>query len=79
MKVKVTTEKRSGDWIAYAFGDRRVWEAGRSEVEAYGRLVLRLQGQSHIIIVTVSDEGCSCTQDMCTGEICSICNQHGSE
>ncbi len=52
----VTTEKRSSDWMAYAFGDREIWEAGRSEAEAVGKLVLRLQAEGHLKITTTDCE-----------------------
>ena len=42
----ITTEKRTRDWIAFANGDRRIWEAGRTEEEAAGKLVLRLQKEA---------------------------------
>lgn len=40
--TSITTKRRADDWIAYLNGDARVWEASPSEVEAIGRLVLRL-------------------------------------
>jgi len=36
----ITTEKRADDWIAFADGDRAQWEAGRTEAEAIGKLVI---------------------------------------
>ena len=46
----ITTERRGSGWVAYAFGDREIWEAGRSEAEAVGKLVLRLQAEGHLRI-----------------------------
>lgn len=51
----ITTEKRTDDWIAYAFGDRRVWDAGKTEAEAVGKLVLRLTGQERLLFLDRAD------------------------
>ncbi len=40
VKPTITVEKRSGDWIAYLNGDRKVWDAGKTQGEAIGNLVV---------------------------------------
>ena len=44
--MKITTERRSDDFIAYANDDKRVWEAGKTADEASLRLQLRLCRES---------------------------------
>lgn len=41
--IMINTEQRTHDWIAFLDGNRDVWESGRDEVEAVGKLTLRLQ------------------------------------
>lgn len=36
---RITTEYRGCDWIAYLDGDRRIWEAGKTENDAIAYLV----------------------------------------
>jgi hypothetical protein len=38
--MRINTEQRSNDWIAFLNGDRKKWEAGRTESEAIGRLII---------------------------------------
>lgn len=40
--MNIKTEQRSEDWIAFLGDNRGVWEAGATEVEAAGKLALRL-------------------------------------
>ena len=40
---KIQIERRRNDWIAFIKGQADLWEAGRTEAEAAGKLILRLQ------------------------------------
>lgn len=44
--ISITVRKRSRDYIAHVTGDTRVWDAGRSEEEAIGRLVISLEANA---------------------------------
>jgi hypothetical protein len=44
--MKIITEQRSRDWIAFIDGHREIWEAGKTEVEAAGKLVVRINAGS---------------------------------
>ena len=78
----ITTEKRTRDWIAFANGNRRIWEAGRTEEEAAGKLVLRLQkeaaqparseaGDCEHVELTCADPGVILPSEI--GTPCPIC------
>ncbi len=40
--LSITVRKRAKDYTANVTGDTRIWDAGRSEEEAIGRLVVSL-------------------------------------
>lgn len=39
----IVTEQRTHDWIAYVDGYPEVWEAGQTEAQAIGELVISLR------------------------------------
>jgi hypothetical protein len=49
--VIVVTKRGVGDYIAHFAGDTRVWEAGRSEAEAIGKLVISTGASLGIAVV----------------------------
>ncbi len=64
----ITTEKRSSDWIVFAFDDRQIWEAGATENEAAGKLILRLTTDSVPLCEDCAhygDGGCAPGGPMC--------------
>jgi hypothetical protein len=51
--MKITVEERSHDWVAYADGNRKVWECGDTEIQAVGSLMFALHAASLINIEVV--------------------------
>ena len=44
--MKIVTKVRSEDWVAMVSTDRSIWEAGRTEAEAIGKLVITVSRRS---------------------------------
>lgn len=53
-KLRITTKRRSGDWIAFLTEQPAVWDAGRTELEAIGRLIMSLTAYD---VVELTQEG----------------------
>ena len=43
VRLGMRTERRTHDWIAFCGNDRTRWEAGSTEAEALGKLVITMQ------------------------------------
>lgn len=44
--IVIITEKRAVDWVAYLKDKETTWEAGRTEAEAVGKLVITISAGS---------------------------------
>ena len=53
--MRITTRRRSGDWIAFLTDQPAIWDAGRTEFEAIGRLILSLT--THGLVDLIRDAG----------------------
>lgn len=45
----LTVRRRPSDFIAFTTGDTRVWEAGGTETEALGKLVVTLSSGGKVV------------------------------
>lgn len=49
--MDIITKKRSGDWKAYLADNPKVWEAGKTQVEAIGKLMISTGAMMGITIL----------------------------